>query len=333
MRRPCLALALCSAVFFNVQAAPAAVHGPYQDVSLDMAAGLPRIASMAWQPERGRTLVWAFATGACGQERWSSEVETAAFAALNVAEFRRAGQPYIIATGGEAGIFTCDSAAGLRRFVARYDSPQLVGLDFDIEGRQTPRQIGELVAAGAALQQARPGLRISFTLATHASADGSLRSLNATGDVVMAALAATHFDAAVINLMVMNYGPADARWCVLRAEVPPSTAPAAAPACDMGRSAIQAAQNVHAKYGVPFERIALTAMLGENDVAGNVFTPADAQVLAAGARQLGLAGVHYWSLGRDQPCAAGSERVSSRCHGLPGVPAGRFGQLLALPGR
>jgi len=316
-----LALALFAGATLPAHGAPAFVHGPYQDVSLGIAPGAaPRITDMAWPPAAGRTLTWSFATGECGQEQWGA-FDTAAFAALNVAAFREAGQPYIVATGGEAGIFTCASDTGMQRFLARYDSPQLVGLDFDIEGKQTPQQIGDLVRVAAGVQRLRPALRLSFTLATHAASDGSQRSLNATGDAVMAALAAARFDSAVLNLMVMNYGPADTRWCVLRAGATP-------PSCDMGRSALQAAQNVHQRYGVPFARIALTAMLGENDVAGNVFSPEDAALLAAGARALGLPGVHYWSLGRDRPCDAGSERVSSRCHGLPDVPAGSFGRLL-----
>ena len=305
-------------------AASSFIAGAYQHVPLGMAADTPRIAAVPW-PNAG-TLTWAFATGECGSERWG-DFDTETFARLNVADFVRSGRRYVVSTGGEAGIFTCASAAGMRRFVARYDSPQLAGIDFDIEGRQTPQQIGALVNAAAAVQRERPALRFSFTLATHAAADGSRRSLNATGERVLEAIATARFDRAVVNLMVMNYGAPDARWCVLRGA-------AGAPAgCDMGRSALQAAKNVHAKYGLPYRRIALTAMLGENDVAANVFTPADAQALLQGARRLGLAGVHYWSLARDQACPPGSARVSPTCHGLPGVEAGTFGRLLDEPGR
>jgi hypothetical protein len=301
------------------------VHGPYQDVTLGITRTAPRIPDAAWAAPPGQTLTWAFATGDCGHEHWG-DFDSSAFAQLNVEVFRQNHRPYIIATGGEAGIFTCDSDDGMARFVARYDSPLLVGVDFDIEGRQTPEQIGALVRSAAAVQRARPALRFSFTLATHAASDGTRRSLNATGEQVLAALAAARFDSAVINLMVMNYGPADARWCVLRSGASPA-------ACDMGRSALQAARNVHEKYGIAFNRIALTAMPGENDVAGNVFTTDDAAHMAAGARALGLAGLHWWSLNRDQPCPSGSERVSSRCHGLPGVARGRFGELLGAATR
>jgi hypothetical protein len=303
-------------------AAPSFVTGPYQDVSQGATAGDPRLPQPPGLSEasRGGVLTWAFATGVCGEERWGA-FDGAVFAATNVAAHVRAAQRYIVSTGGEAGVFTCDSEQALARFVRRYDSPFLVGVDFDIEGRQTPEQIGALVRAAAAVQRLRPRLRFSFTLATHASSDGSRRSLNGTGEQVMAALAATGFESAIINLMVMDFGAADARWCVVQ-----GTGDRAH--CDMGLSALQAARHVHERYGWPYARIALTPMLGENDVAGNVFTLDDAHTLRRGAIELGLAGVHWWSLGRDRPCESASPRVSSACHGLPGLPEGAFARVL-----
>ncbi len=304
------ALLACASIGTRAQALDAAA---YKDMSLAAADLRP-----------GRTLIWAFATGECGQERWTGAADTAAFAEAQVKRFVAAGVDYMVSTGGEAGIFTCGSDAGMQAFVARYDSPRLRGLDFDIEGKQTPEQIDALVQRAKALQRQRPALRLSFTLATHAGSDGSLRSLNATGERAVESLKRHGLDTAVLNLMVMNYGPADRRWCVLRDGV-------TTPSCDMGLSAVVAARNVHAKYAWPMKQIALTAMLGENDVAGNVFTPADAEQLVPAARALGLAGVHWWSLDRDQPCAPGSVRVSPLCHSLPGVPAGRFAAILQGP--
>lgn len=315
--KPVLRFVVGALAVAALSAAAAPWSGPYQDVSI---GGRVPFESPPWlvAPAPGRVLIWAFATGECGEERWGA-VDTATFAAANVAAAVKAGRDYIISTGGEAGIFTCASDEGMRRFVERYHSPHLVGLDFDIEGRQTPGQIDSLVRRAAAAQARWPQLRLSFTLATHAAADGSRRSLNATGEAVMKAIAATPLaQTAVINLMVMNYGPADARWCVPREA-----------ACDMGRSALQAARNLHQTHGVPYARIAITAMLGENDVAGNVTRIEDAAVMTRGARELGLAGLHHWSVHRDQPCAAGAPRVSPQCHAVPGVPAGDFARVLS----
>jgi len=92
----------------------------------------------------------------------------------------------------------------------------------------------------------------------------------------------------------------------------------------MGRSSMQAARNLRARHGVPFQRIELTPMLGVNDVMANVFTLEDARMLARFVRDNGLAGVHFWSLDRDAPCPAGTAGVSSTCSGLNDVPALRF---------
>ncbi len=286
--------------------------GPYQDVSM------PERAVPMAVPAPGRVVVWAFATGACGDEKWGA-FETDSFARSKVKAFEREGRDFIVSTGGEADTFHCESDEGMARFMARYNSPRLVGLDFDIERNQTPAQIDTLVQRARWVHQQQPKLRLMFTLASHAASDGSGRSLNATGLTVLAALRRHGLqDIAVINLMVMNYGPADTRWCVVSEA-----------RCDMGASALQAARNLHTQQGIAYARIALTAMPGENDVAGNVFTLADAATLRQGARELGLAGVHYWSRGRDQSCAAGSPRVSPVCHGLPGLPVGAFGKALS----
>lgn len=290
------------------------INGPYKDVSIDIDTATARIAAL---PEGLRRVTWAFATGECGQERWGS-VDSETFARVNVEAYRRSGTRYIVSTGGEAGIFTCSSDDGMARFAARYDSPQLIGFDFDIEGRQTPEQIGSLMQRLRVLQQRRPQLRLSFTLATFAASDGSGRSLNALGERTLQAIREAGLANAVINLMVMNYGPASAAHCVVRDD-----------RCDMGASALQAARNLHQRHGVPLSRIALTAMLGVNDVVANVFTPADAATLARGARELGLAGVHYWSLDRDRPCPPDAARVSPICHALPGVDKLAFTRVLA----
>lgn len=315
---------------------------PYKDVSLAIDPTAPRIATAVrgeppeLLPTRGasggggvlpggaRALVWAFATGECGAERWGP-FDTDTFARLNVAAFAAAGVPYIVATGGEAGGFHCASDAGMARFLARYDSPQLRGVDLDIERDQSEAQIADLMARVAFGLRQRPGLRWSVTLATHAASDGSHQSLNATGERVLAAArAAGVLEHLVVNLMVMNFGPAQARHCPLR-----EAGPTAASSCDMGASGLQAARNVQAKYGIPLSRIALTPMLGRNDVADNRFTLADARRLAAEARDSGLEGLHFWSLDRDRPCAQEADALSPLCHGLPGLAPLRFTSTMA----
>jgi chitinase len=292
--------------FTSAHAAPAFVAGPYQY--------LPLTKGVAQLLPHG-TLTWAFASGECGDEAWFDQ--SAQQVARNVAAFVKAGRPYIISTGGAEHMFTCASAAGMERFLARYDSAQLVGVDFDIEDKQTPAQVDALMVAIKDAQKRRPQLRYSFTLATVAASDGSQASLNPLGESILAAIRRHGLQAAVFNLMVMDYGPASTKACVLKDGV-----------CDMGASSLQAARNVHAKYGIPYERIALTAMIGMNDVVSNVFSVTDARTMVEGARNLKLAGVHYWSLGRDKPCDKPVTAASDSCSGVDAA-AGAFDAILS----
>ena len=254
----------------------------------------------------------AFASGECGQENWGG-VAAADLANANVKALAHAGLPYIISTGGEGGIFTCGTDAGFATFIQRYATPALIGFDFDIEANQTEAMIRNLVQRVKVAQLTQPRLRYSFTVATFAANDGSAASLNATGQTVMQALQDLGVRDYVINLMVMNYGPATAASCVVRQG-----------RCDMAASAKQAVQNLRDKYGLAPSQIAVTAMLGVNDVVENVFTPQDAQQLARFAKTQGLAGLHYWSLDRDTPCVNGSTAVSPVCSSLNAVPAQAF---------
>jgi chitinase len=304
-------------------AEPRVVYSPYQFMGLsESSAAKGRAATVA--PDGaplppGTALTWAFATGECGAETWS-DVPGQQVADANVANFERAGIDFIISTGGQGGVFTCATDEGMSRFLARYASPRLVGIDFDIEAAQTPEQIDSLVARARNAQKASPGLRFSFTLATHAASDGSRRSLNKTGEAVLAAVRRHGLQDYVLNLMVMDYGPASRKVCVVRRGV-----------CDMGASALQAARNVSGKYKVPLSQIELTAMIGMNDVVENVFTLEDARSVAAAVQSQMLAGRHFWSLDRDKPCPAPMKGADGNCNGLPGAGPGAFTRAMAAP--
>lgn len=302
---------------------PHFIYGPYKDITLAFDSST-RLLSTEIQGQlvpvvkvipKEAVLSWGFAKGECGTETLGG-FEPAVVSA-NIEAFGQAGVGYIISTGGEGGTFTCGSEVGMEAFIRRYDAPGLVGIDFDIEAGQTPEQIQALVRSVKAVQKGRPQLRFSFTLATHAAVDGSRRSLNALGETVLSAIRLVGLTDFRLNLMVMNYGPPEAAFCVPEAD-----------RCAMGRSALQAAENVSIRYGVPYAQIELTAMLGENDVAANVFTQEDAEMLARFARERGLGGFHYWSLDRDAPCSPGSPRVSAACSGMS-APTGAFGRAFA----
>lgn len=309
------------------QAAPAFLAGPYKHTAMHRQpshvitiapAGVPVPAVAGGKRAFGLGAIsWAFATGECGEERWGEE-SGQQIADANVAGFDQAGVDYIVSTGGQGGVFTCADDEGMERFISRYESKHLVGIDFDIEAGQTSAQVESLVKRIKVAQARRPQLRFSFTVATFAASDGSNKSLNGKGEAILAAVRRSGLPEFTFNLMVMDYGPGTRANCVVNK----------VGVCDMGRSAIQAARNVHAKYGLTYAQIELTAMIGVNDVVSNVFTPADARLVAAAVKKMKLAGLHYWSLDRDQPCKEKVAGASALCSGLT-APAGEFNRLLS----
>jgi hypothetical protein len=258
----------------------------------------------------------AFATGTCGSETWGG-ASAASWAAENIPQLQSAGLNYVVSTGGQAGTFSCSSAAGMEAFIARYASPNLVGIDFDIEGGQTQSQIADLVSAAAGAQSQYPNLQFSFTLATLAASDGSYGGVNSLGNEVTEAVLGSSLKKYVINLMTMDYGSASSSVCVV-----------VSGSCEMAQSAIQAVKNLEHTYGIPAGKIAVTPMIGLNDNTTETFTAADVDTLTAYAAANGLAGLHLWSLDRDTPCATTTTYASPTCNSVSGTTAleytGRF---------
>jgi len=296
------------------------ILSPYKDTSINMdfntnvisttvpGARTPLADDLA--ANGGGPITLAFATGECGTENWGG-VQGAAIAQANVPRLTSAGIDYILSTGGAAGSFTCGSDAGFSTFINRWLSPNLIGVDFDIEVGQSQAAIVNLVRRIDAAHGAHPGLRFSLTIATLANTDGS-ESLNATGVATLQAVT-TVFGSSVpsfvtINLMTMDYGGPSQFVCVV-----------ANGTCDMGQSAAQAARNLHDRHGIPFGNIELTPMIGGNDVQSNVFHPADVNTLATFAAQNGIAGVHFWSYDRDVDCPPGPASPVCNSHGGVGA--------------
>lgn len=297
------------------------LFSPYKDVGISMNWNTNVISTavtgtltplLSVLPEKVAAVTWAFATGECGKENWAGMAPDA-LAAANVKRFSDANKNYVISTGGAAGAFTCSTPEGMRSFINRYASKNLVGVDFDIEAGQSAAAIQALVRQVQAVQADYPTLRFSFTIATlgssnRQSATSPYGDLNATGYNVLQALRQYPLDNYTINLMVMDYGAAGPSVCVLNSSG----------LCDMGQTAIQAAKNLMARFAVPAERIELTPMIGVNDVRDELFSLQDTDTLVSWANANHLAGVHFWSVDRDTPCS--QAYASPICSSVTNVP-------------
>ena len=324
-------------------ASPALVFSPYKDTGINMnwntnvistsVSGSPASLGDDIAKSGGTTVTLAFATGECGTENWGG-VAGDAMATANVSLLTQAKVKYIVSAGGAAGSFTCGTDAGMATFLGRWASANLIGVDFDIEAGQSQDVINALVARIQTAHGTYPGLRFSLTLGVlAASQEGPRRRsrsaptrsnvFNVYGDDTLGAIKATlgfNGDASTwpsyvtVNLMTMDYGSASAGNCVVTGST-----------CQMGQSAIQAAYDIHDKWGVPYTNIELTPMLGGNDVSSEQFTLDDADTVAKFAIAQNLAGVHYWSYDRDLDCAAGS--ASATCNSMGTGYAGAYGYL------
>jgi hypothetical protein len=271
------------------------VHRDAASPAMRVAVDGPPVPLLQALPPAQPSVTWAFATGECGQETWGG-VDGASFAAANVPAFVAGGRHYAVSTGGQAGQFTCASDAAFERFLQTYASPMLEGVDFDIEGSQTEAAVDALAQRIAAARPRHPGLRWSVTIATLGG--DRARSLAPIGDLTLAALRRHGLlDApeVVVNLMVMDYGPATPASCIVGADG----------RCDMGLSAVHAAERLHADWGVPWSRIELTPMIGGNDTPDQAFRLRDVDTMSAFVRAHGLAGVRFWSVDRDVDCPPG----------------------------
>jgi hypothetical protein len=306
---------------WNTNVVSTMVSGAMAPIGMDLAANGGKVISLA------------FATGECGSEDWAG-VQGPAMATANASLLDAQGVGYIVSTGGADGSFTCGSDAGMETFIGRWATPHLVGIDFDIEAGQTQEVISDLISRIQAAHVAHPGLRFSLTLGTLApgqAGSGTATSLGASaqdsfntyGDDSMTAVKSTlGFDGTAatwpsyltINLMTMDYGGASDSVCVVSNGV-----------CQMGQSAIQAAYNLHDKWGVPYSAIELTPMIGQNDASDEQLKLADVDTITAFALAQSISGIHYWSYDRDVDCAAGS--ASSTCSSMGSGYAGPAGYL------
>ena len=102
------------------------LFSPYKDVTINMnwntyqmqsaveGSAIPVVGSgsvVSTYVPKLPAITLAFATGACGSETWGG-APAATWAAENIPQLNSAGLNYVVSTGGEAGTFTCTSAAG-----------------------------------------------------------------------------------------------------------------------------------------------------------------------------------------------------------------------------
>ncbi|MEW2417213.1 cellulose binding domain-containing protein [Streptomyces sp. NPDC046866] len=274
----------------TTQAAPFA---PYVDTSLYPAYDLLATADRTGVKEFN--LAFITSGGGC-EPRWGGITALGDDrVASQIAALRAKGGDVRVSFGGAAGselALACSSAADLAAAYGKVvDAYGLTKADFDIEGAALPDTAANTrrAQAIAQLQQKHPGLKVSFTLPVMPE------GLTQPGIDLLANAKRNGVAVSAVNVMAMDYGPAYSG--------------------DMGGYAIQAATATQAQIkgvlglsdAAAWKTVAVTPMIGVNDVASEIFTVEDATQLAGFARTKGLAWLSMWSAARDQQCPGGAK--------------------------
>ncbi|MET9887769.1 cellulose binding domain-containing protein [Streptomyces sp. NPDC006430] len=218
--------------------------------------------------------------------------------ASQITALRAKGGDVRVSFGGAAGSelgLVCTSPTSLAAAYGKVvDTYGLTKVDFDIEGAALPDAAANTrrAQAIAQLQKSHPGLDVSFTLPVMPE------GLTQPGVDLIANARQNGVAVSAVNIMAMDYGPAYSG--------------------DMGGYAIQAATATQAQIkgvlgltdAAAWKTVAVTPMIGVNDVASEVFKVDDATQLVDFARSKGLGWLAMWSGARDRQCPGGAKNVA-----------------------
>ncbi|MFR0359013.1 chitinase [Streptomyces sediminimaris] len=265
-------------------------------------------------------LAFVTADGSGCTPKWNGEKAlTDPAVTSRIARLRGTGGSVRVSFGGASGkelASTCDSASALAAAYGKaLDAAGATRADFDIEGAglTDADSVARRSQAIALLQKERGGLEVSFTLPVMPS------GLDSGGLALLESANTYDVRVATVDLMTMNYGESYTG--------------------DMGDYALTSAKAAHAQLKKVFglsdagawQGMALTSMIGVNDIAGETFTLSDAAQVRTFARQKAMAWVSMWATFRDQQCEAGKparDDAATDCSGVEQSP-GEFGRAFA----
>ncbi len=286
------------------------VYAPYVDAT--EASDLDDAGSAA-----AYQLAFVIADGDACEPAWNGTTPLGDRAVKSrVAALTESGASVRVSFGGASGTElagACDDADDLAdAYGAALDAAGATAADFDVEGDalKDSDAVDLRSEAIARLQRDRPRLTVSFTLPVMPSGldDDALALLHSANDASV--------EVSTVNIMTMNY--------------------ASSYDGDMGDYAERAARATHRQVRDVFETspatawraLALTSMLGVNDVENETFTLEDAAQVRKFAEEKGIAWVSMWATFRDRECGDGASDALTDCSGVE-QEAGAFAEAFS----
>lgn len=285
----------------------AARYAPYIDTSLYPAYDMLDTAAKTGVKEFN--LAFITSGGGCAP-LWGGVTDLANDkVAAQIGALRAQGGDVRVSFGGAAGhelALNCSSADDLARAYGKVvDTYRLTKVDFDVEGAALPDTAANSrrSQAIAQLQKAHPDLDVSFTLPVMPE------GLTQPGVDLVADAKRNGVRVDAVNIMAMDYGPAYSG--------------------DMGEYAVQAATATQAQIkgvlglsdAAAWRTVAVTPMIGVNDVVTEIFKVEDATQLVRFAESKNLGRLSMWSSTRDKQCAGGEKPAAdATCSSIPQEP-------------
>lgn len=269
---------------------------PYVDTSLYPAFDL--LAAATATGVKDYNLAFITDGGGC-TPKWGGVTDLASDGvASQIGALRAKGGDVRVSFGGASGselATTCSSADALATAYGKVvDAYDLTKVDFDVEGGALPDTAANTrrAQAVAKLQQQHPSLDVSFTLPVMPE------GLTQDGVNLLSNAKSNGVSIDTVNIMAMDYGPAYSG--------------------DMGTYAEQAATATQAQVksvlglsdSAAWKAVAVTPMIGVNDVTTEIFKVEDATQLVAFAKSKGLGWLSMWSATRDKQCAGGAQNFA-----------------------
>ncbi|MBE8469579.1 glycoside hydrolase family 18 protein [Streptomyces justiciae] len=269
---------------------------PYVDTSLYPAFDL--VASATATGVKNYNLAFITDGGGC-TPKWGGVTDLASDAvAAQIGALRAKGGDVRVSFGGAAGselATTCSSADALAAAYGKVvDAYDLTKVDFDVEGGALPNTTANTnrAKAIAKLQAQHPDLDVSFTLPVMPE------GLTQDGVNLLSNAKSNGVALDTVNIMAMDYGPAYSG--------------------DMGTYAEQAATATQAQVksvlglsdAAAWKAVAVTPMIGVNDVTSEIFKVEDAAQLVNFAKSKGLGWLSMWSATRDKQCSGGAKNYA-----------------------
>ena len=234
-----------------------------------------------------------------------------------IAQLQQDGAQVIASFGGQAHVsldVACTSTAQLTRaYQSVISAYGLTAIDLDIEGAALNNFAAEKrrAAAMAALQAAARASHHQLSIWLTLPAEQSGLQDNAVS--VVESLLKERVSIAGINVLAMDFRQRPAAGSTMLSSVE-----SALTSTHAQLATLLPAYGLHLTSQEIWQRLGATVMIGQNNVAGERFTVADATGLVSFAHGRHLARVSMWSLNRDSQCGSSFAQVgllSTSCSG------------------